>query len=149
MPAVVRKKKLESCAKVGSGMGPARLTQTCICRKCMMGEGWSVRIKAVVTWGFAGKFSYSQEEEETESKLLWSFQHFLGPLERDLPADIAKGQIKGWTVTASQNAKDRFWEKDQRERCGRQLAGPKGWKGCAWYELCGVWEALAAWGELL
>lgn len=83
------------------------------------------------------------------SKLLWSSQHFLGPLERDLPADIAKGQIKGWTVTASQNAKDRFWEEDQREGCGRQLSGPKGWKGCAWYELCGVWEALAAWGELL
>lgn len=36
-----------------------------------------------------------------------------------------------------------------RKTKGRDVEGPKGWKGCAWYELCGVWEALAAWGELL
>lgn len=127
MPAVVRKKKLKSCAKVGSDTGPARLAQPCIWRECMT-EGWSVRIKAVATWGFAGKLSCSQaaEEEENGSKLLWSSQHFLRPLERDLPADIAEVQIKGWTVTASQNAKDRFWEEDHREGCGRQLTGPEG-----------------------
>lgn len=60
------------------------------------------------------------------SELLGPFQQPLRALEKDLPANVAEGQTKGWTTTASQKAKNRVWEEEHREGCGRQLTGPEG-----------------------